>query len=103
MWLDVLFIGIIIVAVLAILFFVFFIKKPYSWKKKTKGDRTIFVFEPRRDIKAIELKVGQEKEAMSFRRRNLRKGERVEFVYAASSQPAQLVIEDDGGRKTYEV
>lgn len=103
MWLEMLFIGIIIVAVLAILFFIFFIKRPYSWKKQVKGNETILIFEPGKDVKAIELKVGQEKEAMSFMRRNLRKGEKVEFVYAASARPAQLIIEDDRGRKTYEV
>lgn len=103
MWLEVFLIGVIFAAVFAIVFFVFFLRKPYRWKKDTKGGSVVFVFEPGKDIRQIELVVGEGKEAMIFRRKNLKKGEKVEFVYAVSAEPARLIVDDETGRKIHAV
>jgi len=94
---------VIIAAVIVVVLLLFFFKKPYRWKKEIKGDKTTFTFEARRDIKKIELsgKFGNEK--IKFERRNIKKGEKIEFDYPASDQPATLVVETEGGRKSYEV
>jgi len=101
MAIEILLIGVIVLAALAIILLLFFFKKPYVWQKRIEGDKTIFSFEARKDIKMIELQVKHEN--FSFKRQNIKKGEKVEFVYKASMEPATLLIEEDGRMKTYEV
>jgi len=103
MYLEIFLFGIIVAALAVIVFLIFFLRKPYKWKKWIKGDRTVFVFEAGKDLKGIELHVRQGKEEMTFKRKNLKKGETVEFVYPVSTELATLMVDDDGGRKSHEV
>ena len=95
---------IVLIAIAAIVLLFFLIRKPYKWKKEVKGDGTLFVFEAGKDIKSVELETKVGKEKIKFQRKNIKKGERVEFAYEATTEPATLVVEmEDGGRKTHEV
>ncbi|MEM3625527.1 MAG: hypothetical protein QXF35_03135 [Candidatus Bilamarchaeaceae archaeon] len=93
---------IIIIALILIFAILLFIQKPYEWKKEITGDRVTFIFQAHKDIKSIELQIKQKRGEVKFGRQNIKKGEKVEFIYELSSEPAQLTIEN-GGKKTYEV
>jgi hypothetical protein len=93
--------ALIIIALIVLL--IFFMKKPYKWQKTVKDDGTVFVFEAGKDLKGIELEATVGKEKIKFQRKNIKKGERIEFAYEASTEPATLTVETDDGRKTHEV
>ncbi|MFH1222432.1 MAG: hypothetical protein V1492_05095 [Candidatus Micrarchaeota archaeon] len=96
--------AIIITALIIIVLLIFFMRKPYKWQKTVKSDGTVFVFEAGKDLKGIELEATVGKEKLKFQRKNIKKGERIEFAYEASTAPATLVVEmEDGGRKTHEI
>ncbi len=88
--------------VVVILFFVF--NRPYSCSRKVKGEETVFTLDAKKPISSIEVvgKFGNEK--IKFQRKDIQKGEKIEFVYPASTEPASVTLEmQKGSPKTFEV
>ena len=88
--------------VIVVLFFIF--NRPYSCSRKIKGKETIFTLDAKKDIASVDIvgKFGNEK--IKFQRKDIKKGEQIEFVYPASTEPASVTIEMEKGKtKTFEV
>ncbi|MEM2908961.1 MAG: hypothetical protein QW590_02725 [Candidatus Bilamarchaeaceae archaeon] len=100
---DIIFGVIIITALAAVVILLFFMRKPYTWKREIKGEKTVFRFEARRDIKGVMLVGKFGKENIRFERKNIKRGEAIEFAYPASTEPATLIVETEDGKKEYEV
>jgi len=94
---------VIAAAVIIIVILLFFLKRPYKWNKEIKGDTAVFTFEARSDIKGIELIGTLGNERINLQRKNIKKGEKIEFDYPASTENVVLIIETDGGRKKHEL
>ncbi len=95
---------IIVFAVIVIIILLFIFNRPYSCNRKVKGDETVFSFDAKKDIAKVEVigKFGNEN--IKFQRKDIKKGEHVEFVYPASTDPASVTIETEkGNQKTFEV
>lgn len=99
---DTILVAVILVALAVIVALVLFFKKPYTWKKELRDGGIVFVFEAKKDIKSVELRVKQKKGEVVFGRQNIRKGERIEFSYEPTEEKAVLTVEN-GGKKTYEI
>jgi len=94
---------VIAAAVIIIVILLFFLKRPYKWNKEIKGEAAILTFEARTDIKGIELVGVLGNEKIDLQRKNIKKGEKIEFNYPASTEKVVLIIETDGGRKKHEL
>jgi len=94
---------VIAAAVIIIVLLLFFLKRPYKWNKEMKGDTAVFTFEARKDIKGIELTGNLGKEKIDLQRKNIKKGEKIEFDYPASTQKVTLIVETEGGRKKHDL
>ena len=95
---------VIILALIIILVLFFVMNRPYSYNRKVKGDETIFTLDAKKPIASIEVlgKFGNEK--IKFQRKDIKKDEKIEFVYPASTEPASVTIEMQKGKpKTFEV
>ena len=94
---------VIVVAVVMMVVLLFFLKRPYRWSKEIKGDTSVFTFDARKDIKKIELSGKYGKEQIRLERKNIKKGEKIEFDYPASAEKFTLIVETESGRKKHEV
>jgi len=94
---------VIAIAIISAVIILLFMRKPYSWKKEVRGDRIVFTFTAKKDIRGIELSTTSDGESVIFERKNIKKGEKIEFAYAVSPEPATLVVEVDGKKKSYAV
>ncbi len=95
---------VIILAIIVILVLLFIVNRPYSCKKKVKGQQTIFSLNANRDIARVEVVGKFNGESIKFERKNIKKGESIEFAYPASTEPASVTIEiEKGNLKTFEV
>ncbi len=96
--------GLVIAAsVIIIVILLFFLKRPYTWKREIKGDMAVLIFEARNDIKGIELQGNIGNEKIEFQRKNIKKGEKIEFDYPAKTEKVVFIVETEGGRKKHDV
>jgi len=96
---------VIILALIVILVLFFLVNRPYSYNRKVKGEESIFTLDAKKPISSIEVigKFGKDEE-IKFQRKDIQKGEKIEFVYPASTTPASVTIElQKGNAKTFEV
>lgn len=95
---------VVVFAVLVILILLFIFNRPYSCNRKVQGDETIFTLDAKKDIAGIEVVGKFGKESIKFQRKDIKKGEKVEFVYPASTEPASVTLEmEKGNQKKFEV
>jgi len=95
---------VVVFAIIVILILLFIFNRPYSCNRKVKGNETVFTLEAKKPIAGIEVigKFGDE--TIKFQRKDIMKGEKIEFVYPASTEPAAVTVEIKKGRsKTFEV
>ncbi|NYZ77299.1 hypothetical protein H0O02_03210, partial [Candidatus Micrarchaeota archaeon] len=78
---------VIIFAVLVMLVLLFVFNRPYSCSRKVKGKETVFSLDARKDIAKIEVVGKFGTESITFQRKDIKKGEKIEFVYPASTEP----------------
>jgi hypothetical protein len=95
---------IIIFAVVFIIILLFFFNRPYNCNRKIEGDKTIFTLDAKKDIANVEVLGKFGKEKIKFQRKDIKKGEKIEFIYPASTEPASVTVEiEKGNQKTFEV
>ena len=95
---------VVVLSIIVILILLFVFNRPYSCSRKVKGNETIFTLDAKKPISSIEIvgKFGDEK--IKFQRKDIKKGEKIEFVYPASTEPASVTLEMEKGKpKTFEV
>lgn len=95
---------VIVLALIVILIMFFVMNRPYSCSRKVKGEESIFTLDAKKPIASIEVtgKFGKDEE-IKFQRRDIQKGEKIEFVYPASTTPASVTIEMEKGKpRTFE-
>ncbi len=104
-FLEVMLAFVIVFAAVIIVVLLFFFNRPYNCNRKIEGDNTVFTLDAKKDISSIEVlgKFGKN-EKIKFQRKDIKKGEKIEFVYPASTEPASVTIEiEKGNAKTFEV
>ncbi len=95
---------VIVFAVLVILILLFLFNRPYSCNRKVSGENTVFTLDAKKDIAKVEVTGKFGKESIKFQRKDIKKGEKIEFVYPASTEPAAVTVEiEEGNPKTFEV
>lgn len=95
---------VVLLSIIVILILLFVFNRPYSCNRKVKGNETVFTLDAKKPIAGIEIvgKFGDEK--IKFQRKDIKKGEKIEFVYPASTEPASVTLEMEKGKpKTFEV
>ncbi len=95
---------VVILSLLIIIILLFLLNRPYSCSRRVKGEETVFTLEAKKDIAGVEVvgKFGNEK--IKFQRKDIKKGEQIEFVYPASTEPASVTVEiEKGNPRTFEV
>ncbi|MFH1394213.1 MAG: hypothetical protein ABII71_01490 [Candidatus Micrarchaeota archaeon] len=98
MWLEVCG-GLLVLACLAVMAYLLFFSKPIKITRRVSGSVVHVVVKANRDISKIELSAGND---ISFVRKNIKKGQEVEFTYPASEKPAKMAIElGEGKTKEY--
>ncbi len=96
---------VIVFAIIFIIILLFFFNRPYSCNRKVEGDKTVFTLDAKKDIANVDIlgKFGRN-EKINFQRKDIKKGEKIEFVYPASTEPASVTVEiEKGNSKTFEI
>lgn len=100
MWLEIC-AGLLVLACIVIIVYLLAFSKPLTIKKKTEGSTVQVIVKAKRDIPSIELSAGKN---ISFVRKNIKKGQEVEFSFPSSETPAKMLVELGKGKtKEYEL
>ena len=69
-------------------------------RKVIENGKTVLSLKANKNLKKVSVADSADGEHISFLRSNVRKGEKITFVYPLSQDKATLVIEDEKGTKT---
>lgn len=98
-----------IIFIVALAFFLFILWKLLSVqiivKKELTEGKSIVTIDAKKDLAYIEFKdfISKEKQKHIFSRKDIKAGERVEFVYALSNEPISVLVKCNGQEKTIQV
>jgi hypothetical protein len=96
--------GALILLSLAIVVYLLFGRRPFTYSKRAGEKNTDLAITARRNIRKVSLTVKAENEDMTFERGRIKKGQTVDFVYPSSKERAKLTVEDESGKKkAYEI
>ena len=98
-----------IIFVVVLAFFLFILWKllsvQVSVKKELSEGKSIVTIDAKKDITSIEFKdfISKEKQKHTFSRKDIKAGERVEFVYSLSNEPISVLVKCNGQEKTIQI
>ena len=96
--------GAIILLCLAIVVYLLFGSKPFTYHKIVGADNTDLAITAKRNLRKISVIAKFDREEVKFERKRIRKGRTVDFVYPSSKRRAKIVVEEESGKKkVYEI
>lgn len=93
--LNALCVGAFLLILLAIVIVIILTLKPFKYEKKDEGGNTCLTITAMRQIDKIIIVVTNNKEKMTFERKRIKKGQRIDFVFPTSKKPIKLIVEVD--------
>lgn len=97
--LNVLCVGALLLILLVIVILIILTSKPFKYEKKQEGDNTCLTVTAMREIERVMVMVTNNKEKMTFERKRIKKGQRIDFVFPTSKKPIKLIVEVDGNHQ----
>lgn len=92
--------GFVIVGILLYIFWKLSQPKLFFEKVLAKGKSKVII-KTGKPLKRVMLSDKANGEKLSFVRNDIKKGEALEFIYPASTDTAQLIIDDENGTNTF--
>lgn len=89
--------GALILLALAVVVFLALNLKPFTYEKRKEGNNTCLSVTAKRNLNKVSVTASAGGEDITFERRRIRKGQRVDFVYPQSQKPAKLIVEVESG------
>ncbi|MBU0532355.1 hypothetical protein KKB44_02570 [Candidatus Micrarchaeota archaeon] len=87
-------VGVGILLLLLIMFYIIFLSKSFNYSKKTKGDVSSITVVARKNLASVSVVAGD----ITFERKRIIKGQFVEFDYPSTKQSVKLIVEEESGR-----
>ncbi|MBI5227965.1 hypothetical protein HY988_05235 [Candidatus Micrarchaeota archaeon] len=96
--------GGIIIACIVVIAYLLLKNAPISCERKIHGDKALIKITANKDIQKVEIVGRFGGEEIAFERKDIKKGQKLEFSYPASTEKAKVTFyEKDGKGKSVEV
>jgi len=91
---------VIVVCIVLIIYLLTRSRSSVSIEKKTEGGNVKLSMKANKDIRQIDVSgQNEDGEEIRFMRKDLKKGETVEFVFPLTRNPLQITVTDESGNK----
>lgn len=89
---------------LVIVIIVLLTSKPFKYEKRQEGDNTCLTITAMRTIDRVVIVVTENKEKMTFERKRIKKGQKIDFVFPTPKKPIKVIVEmGDNNQRVFEV